>query len=209
MAFDHEEEHNEINRRSDANRRRLLDLATDYHSLADRLSVLEDHFSQDGIIHSFAENMYKISIALEGIANVPPHSLTTITQENAIMPAPKELTQVDFPTIEEMNTAIRNAVTSEVAQRMTSYVLNMDQANRDLVMIKWTLYGNEIAGDVGLVRSVKGLNEKLDRVLDLSEARTNQWRGVKIALGIVGTLLSIQILPQLGQVFKALSTAIP
>lgn len=72
-------------------------------------------------------------------------------------------------------------------------------------MLKWTVYGNEVAGEQGLVKSMRSIQAKLDTIIDLSEARDNQWKGIKIALGVVGTLSSIPalqiLLPAIAKLF--------
>lgn len=65
MPYDHEAEHQDINARSRANRQRLLDLATDYHLLANRINVLEDHFDAGGVIERLTEELYTIATKLE------------------------------------------------------------------------------------------------------------------------------------------------
>lgn len=73
----------------------------------------------------------------------------------------------------------------------------------DIRMLKWTVYGNDIAGEAGLVKSMRVIQTKLDTLIDLSDARKNQWKGMKAGLGIVGILSSIPalqiLLPALGK----------
>lgn len=98
---------------------------------------------------------------------------------------------------------LRAAVTSELRQQMTAYVLKVDQMSEDLRMVKWTLYGNEAAGEAGLVKGVKSMQTKLDKLIELSEARDNQWKGIRIALTVVGSISSVSalqvLLPLLGK----------
>lgn len=104
---------------------------------------------------------------------------------------------------------LREAVTSEVRQQMTAPVLQIDGMLRDLVQIKWTLYGNEQAGELGLVKSVKSISTKLDTIIENQEARNNQWRGIKIAITVLAAMSSIPalqiVLPAIGKVITALS----
>lgn len=99
---------------------------------------------------------------------------------------------------------LRDAVTHEVRQQITPYRLQLEQDREDIRLIKWTLYGNEIAGEVGLVRSVKSMQSKLDTLIDLSEARENQWKGIRNALIAVGALSSVPALQALGKLFGLL-----
>ena len=63
----HKEAHEGIERRSNANRQRLLDLAVEYHELADRLHALEDHFDEGGIIQQLVEANASMALALEAL----------------------------------------------------------------------------------------------------------------------------------------------
>lgn len=99
---------------------------------------------------------------------------------------------------------LRAAVTSEMRQQLTPYALKVDQMSDDLRMVKWTLYGNEAAGELGLVKGVKSMQSKLDRLIELSQARDNQWKGIRTALIIVGSISSVPtiqvLLPVLGRI---------
>lgn len=86
---------------------------------------------------------------------------------------------------------LRSAVTHEVRQQLTAYVLQMSLNTKDVEMIKWTLYGNEMAGEAGIVKSVKSMSVKLDTLIDLGHARENQWKGIKAAFVVVGAISSI------------------
>ena len=90
---------------------------------------------------------------------------------------------------------------------MTPYVLKLDQMIEDLRMLKWTVYGNETAGEQGLVKSMRSIQGKLDTLIDKSDARDNQWKGIKIALAAIGGIASIPalqiILPILGKIIGA------
>jgi len=97
------------------------------------------------------------------------------------------------------NEELRSAVTSEMRQQMTVYVLKVDQMQDDLRMLKWTVYGNEAAGEQGLVKSVKSMQSKLDTLIELSQARDNQWKGIRNALTIIGALSSLPVLQLLGK----------
>ena len=105
--------------------------------------------------------------------------------------------------------SLRHAVTSEMRQQMTSYVLKVDQILEDMRMLKWTVYGNETAGELGLVKSVRSIQTKLDTILELSQARENQWKGIKAALIAIGAITSIPalqvLLPIVGKAIGALS----
>lgn len=94
---------------------------------------------------------------------------------------------------------LRFAVTSEMRQQMTPYLLKLDQMADDLRMLKWTVYGNEAAGEAGLVKSVRSMQAKLDTLIDLSEARNNQWKGIRNALAVIGALSSLPLLQTLGK----------
>ena len=98
------------------------------------------------------------------------------------------------------NDELRNAVTSEMRQQMTPYVLKVDNLADDIRMIKWTLYGNEAAGELGLVKGVKSMQTKLDKIIELSEARENQWKGIRNALVIIGSISTLPALQVLGRV---------
>lgn len=99
---------------------------------------------------------------------------------------------------------LRDAVTYEVRQQLTPYLLKVDQMSDDQRMMKWTLYGNEAAGEAGLVKSVKSIQGKLDTLIDLSEARENQWKGIRNALIAVGALSSVPALQALGKLLGIL-----
>lgn len=98
---------------------------------------------------------------------------------------------------------LREAVTSEWRQQMTSIVLKVDNLADDMRMLKWTVYGNEAAGEAGLVKSMRSIQTKLDTLIDLSEARENQWKGIKTALVVIGSISSIPalqvLLPAIGK----------
>lgn len=98
------------------------------------------------------------------------------------------------------NDELRNAVTSEMRQQMTPYVLKLDNMADDLRMLKWTVYGNEVAGEAGLVKSVKSMQGKLDQLIELSQARENQWKGIRNALVIIGGISTLPALQVLGRV---------
>jgi len=97
------------------------------------------------------------------------------------------------------NEELRSAVTSEMRQQMTPYVLKLDQMQDDLRMLKWTVYGNEAAGEAGLVKSMKLIQSKLDTLIESSQARENQWKGIRNALAIIGALSSLPVLQLLGK----------
>lgn len=99
-----------------------------------------------------------------------------------------------------MNEELRNAVTSEMRQQMTPYLLRLDQMSDDLRMLKWTVYGNEAAGELGLVKSVKSMQGKLDTIIELSHARENQWKGIRNALIVIGSISTLPALQVLGRV---------
>lgn len=103
---------------------------------------------------------------------------------------------------------LREAVTSELRQQMTPIVLKVDNLADDIRMLKWTVYGNEIAGELGLVKSMRSIQTKLDTLIDLSEARENQWKGIKTALILIGSISSIPalqiILPAVGKALGVL-----
>jgi hypothetical protein len=101
-------------------------------------------------------------------------------------------------------TELRDAVTSEVRQQMTPYVLRVAQDQDDLRLLKWTVYGNEQAGEVGLVKSMKSIQGKLDTLIASSEARENQWKGIRNALAIIGALSSLPLLQALGKLMGLL-----
>lgn len=69
MPFDHEAEHRDIENRSNANRRRLLDLSEEYHRLANRIHKLEDHFDTGGIIEQLSASLYELATRLEELIN--------------------------------------------------------------------------------------------------------------------------------------------
>lgn len=66
----HEMDHQEIDRRSNENRQRLLDLAVDYHNLANRLHIIEDHFDAGGIIEQMMETQAKLALELEALRDL-------------------------------------------------------------------------------------------------------------------------------------------
>lgn len=90
-------------------------------------------------------------------------------------------------------------VTTEVRQQMTPYVLKVDQLARDMELLWWTVFGNEKAGQAGLVASMKSIQGKLDTLIELSSARENQWKGIRTALAIIGALSSLPLLQALGK----------
>lgn len=94
---------------------------------------------------------------------------------------------------------LRAAVTYEVRQQLTPYLLQVSQDREDIRLMKWTLYGNTEAGEKGLVKSVQSMQDKLDKLIDLSEARENQWKGIRNALITIGTLSSIPLIQALGK----------
>lgn len=94
---------------------------------------------------------------------------------------------------------LRDIVTHEVRQQMTPYLLKVDQMNDDQRLMKWTLYGNNEAGEIGLVKSVRSMQTKLDTLIDLSTARDNQWKGIRTALAVIGALSSLPLLQTLGK----------
>jgi len=83
---------------------------------------------------------------------------------------------------------------------MTPYALQLDQLVSDVRMLKWTVYGNEVAGELGLVRSMKSIQTKLDTLIDSSEARNNQWKGIKNALVVMGIVSGIPALQTIGKI---------
>lgn len=85
-------------------------------------------------------------------------------------------------------------------QQMTPYLLRLDQMSDDLRMLKWTVYGNEAAGELGLVKSVKSMQGKLDTIIELSHARENQWKGIRNALIVIGSISTLPALQVLGRV---------
>ena len=97
------------------------------------------------------------------------------------------------------NEELRNAVTSEMRQQMTPYVLKLDNMADDIRMLKWTVYGNEAAGEAGLVKSVRSIQGKLDTLIELSQARENQWKGIRNALIVIGSVSSFPLLQALGK----------
>ena len=98
------------------------------------------------------------------------------------------------------NEELRSAVTSEMRQQLTPYQLKIDQMQDDLRMLKWTVYGNEAAGEAGLVKSMKLIQSKLDTLIESSQARENQWKGIRNALAIIGALSSLPVLQLIGKV---------
>jgi hypothetical protein len=94
---------------------------------------------------------------------------------------------------------LRDAVTHESRQQLTPVVLKLDNLADDIRMLKWTVYGNEQAGEAGLVKSVKSMQGKLDKIIELSEARDNQWKGIRNALTVIGALSSLPLLQTLGK----------
>lgn len=108
---------------------------------------------------------------------------------------------------------LRFAVTSEMRQQMTPIVLKLDNLADDMRMLKWTVYGNEAAGEAGLVKSMKLIQSKLDTLIDLSEARDNQWKGIKKVLIATATIASIPALqvtiPILGKILGAIAGVAP
>lgn len=97
------------------------------------------------------------------------------------------------------NDELREAVTHEVRQQITPYRLQLEQDREDIRLMKWTLYGNSEAGETGLVKSVKSMQSKLDTLIDLSEARENQWKGIRNALVVIGALSGVPALQALGK----------
>lgn len=94
---------------------------------------------------------------------------------------------------------LRDAVTSEVNQKLTPYLLQVSQDREDIRLMKWTLYGNSEAGETGLVKSVRSMQGKLDTLIDSSVARDNQWKGIRNALAVIGALSSLPLLQTLGK----------
>jgi hypothetical protein len=94
---------------------------------------------------------------------------------------------------------LRDVVTHEVRQHVTPYVLKLDNVADDVRMLKWTVYGNEAAGEAGLVKSMKSIQAKLDSLIESSAARDNQWKGIRNALIAVGTISSVPALQALGK----------
>lgn len=70
MSYDHEAEHLDINNRQRLNRQRLLDLAVEYHKLADRIDKIENHFDAGGLIEQLAEGLYAMSAKVEALAKL-------------------------------------------------------------------------------------------------------------------------------------------
>jgi hypothetical protein len=81
---------------------------------------------------------------------------------------------------------------------MTPHVLKLDSLTEDIRLLKWTVYGNEQAGEPGLVRSMKSIQTKLDTLIKLSEARENQWKGIKNAIVAVGAISSFPLIQAIG-----------
>lgn len=94
---------------------------------------------------------------------------------------------------------LRAAVTHEVRQQLTPYLLQVGQDREDIRLMKWTLYGNSEAGEKGLVKSVQSMQDKLDTLIDLSQARENQWKGIRNALAVIGAISSLPALQALGK----------
>lgn len=66
----HEEKHQRLERRSQGNRDRLLDLAMQYHNLANRVHGLEDKFDTGGIIEQLASDLERITAAIEKLVDI-------------------------------------------------------------------------------------------------------------------------------------------
>lgn len=107
----------------------------------------------------------------------------------------KEIKMPDEITHEELRYAVKN----EVLQQMTPYVLKIDNLARDQELLLWTVFGNEKAGEAGLVKSMKSIQGKLDTLIELSNARENQWKGIRNALAVIGALSSLPVLQALGK----------
>lgn len=96
---------------------------------------------------------------------------------------------------------LRSAVTHEVRQQMSSYVLKVDMAHEDLRLIKWTLYGNKESGEPGMVSAMQSIVKKLDDLADEGIQRKWMLRGIAAGLA-VNLAASTGILEAVGHFFK-------
>lgn len=79
---------------------------------------------------------------------------------------------------------LREAVTYEVRQQMTAYVLQSGQHHEDLRLLKWTVFGNQEAGEKGLVRSYQDISSTLQRLVDDGKQRKWLQNGIAIGVGL-------------------------
>jgi len=94
---------------------------------------------------------------------------------------------------------LRSAVTHEVRQQMTPFLLKLDRVVEDAKQLRWTVYGDAAIGADGMVSTMKDIQKKMGVLIDQNEARDNQWKGIRAALVVVGALSSVPALQALGK----------
>lgn len=99
---------------------------------------------------------------------------------------------------------IRVEIRAAVADAMTPLRLTTDRLDMDVRQLKTTVYGDPALRIRGLVERLEGIESKLDTLIDQSEARLNQWTGIKTALIIIGTVSSLPTLQLIGKALGVL-----
>lgn len=90
-----------------------------------------------------------------------------------------------------------NAARVAVVAAMTPYESRLQSVERITEKLNRAVFGDDLAP--GLIAQMKAINGKLDTLIDQSEARLNQWRGVRTALIVVGAISSVPALQALGK----------
>lgn len=96
---------------------------------------------------------------------------------------------------EDVRTEVRAAVNDAVLTMR----LTVDRLDHEVLALKTTVYGDPTRHIRGLAERMAAIEGKLDTLIDQSEARINQWKGVKTALAFIGLLSSIPALQVIGK----------
>lgn len=98
---------------------------------------------------------------------------------------------------------LREAVTHEVRQAMTPWRLQVDQMDRDVELMKWTLFGNSTTGQVGVVTSMKEIRDALTALAKAADQRQILLKGIAVGLG-VNIALQTGFFEAIGHFLKAI-----
>lgn len=93
---------------------------------------------------------------------------------------------------------IQAVVALAVTQAMTPFRLTLERLDTDVQNMKSTLYGNPVYKQVGVVdrldkieTNISALGQKIDQLIDASQARDNQFIGAKKAFYALAAVVAV------------------